>query len=126
MGSGVEPTPQGSKFARQAAHLRQRHAAAGQQVLARSSLSRYVCIASRRSEAQALLDELWPRLHERRVYFAGRRGVPAHAVAPLDTARALREQWIVGIALAPLTCDHATGIPSHWSLNRQQPGPRSR
>ena len=71
-------------------------AAAGQQVLARSSLSRYVCIASRRSEAQALLDELWPRLHERRVYFAGRRGVPAHAVAPLDTARALREQWIVG------------------------------
>ncbi len=65
-------------------------------MLARSSLSRYVCIAPSRSEVEQQLAALWPRLHARRVYFAGRRGVPLEAVAPLDTERALREQWIFG------------------------------
>ncbi len=88
----LEP-PEGAQLAQ----LRQlADAAAVQGLLARSSLSRYVCIANRESEAQAQLAALWPRLHARRVYFAGRRGIPAHAVVPLDTERALREQWIVG------------------------------
>ncbi|WP_245638658.1 LLM class flavin-dependent oxidoreductase [Hydrogenophaga palleronii] len=65
---------------------------------ARSSLARYVCIAPTRAEALAQLEQLWPRLHERRVYFAAKRGVPSHEVQPIDTSRMLREQFVWGEA----------------------------
>ncbi|MDO5087148.1 MAG: LLM class flavin-dependent oxidoreductase [Comamonadaceae bacterium] len=69
---------------------------AARAVLAASSLSRYVCIGATRAEADAQLAALWPRLHARRVFFAARRGVPAHQVPAVDTAQALRTQFIHG------------------------------
>lgn len=62
----------------------------------RSSLARYVCIGQTQAEVDEQLQDLWPRLHARRIYFAGRRGVPAHEVPPPDTGRMLREQFIAG------------------------------
>lgn len=69
---------------------------AARAVLAASSLSRYVCIGATRAEVDAQLAALWPRLHARRVFFAARRGVPAHQVPAVDTAQALRTQFIHG------------------------------
>lgn len=63
---------------------------------ARSSLARYVCLAGTNAEAMEQLERLWPRLHERRVHFAGLRGVKASEVPPIDTVRALQEQFIWG------------------------------
>ncbi|SFU66778.1 Flavin-dependent oxidoreductase, luciferase family (includes alkanesulfonate monooxygenase SsuD and methylene tetrahydromethanopterin reductase) [Polaromonas sp. YR568] len=63
---------------------------------ARSSLARYVCIGATQAEVEGQLQDLWPRLHARRIYFAGRRGVPAHEVPPPDTGRMLSEQFIAG------------------------------
>lgn len=63
---------------------------------ARSSLARYVCLARSSAEATKQLEQLWPRLHKRRVYFAGLRGVKASEVPPIDTIRALQDQFIWG------------------------------
>jgi len=63
---------------------------------ARSSLARYVCIGNTTAEAVEQLEKLWPRLYERRLHFASQRGVPASEVPPIDTARALDEQFIWG------------------------------
>jgi alkanesulfonate monooxygenase SsuD/methylene tetrahydromethanopterin reductase-like flavin-dependent oxidoreductase (luciferase family) len=82
--------------ARQLAHLDAIAGDAAADLRARSSLARYVCIARTNAEAREQLAQLWPRLHERRVHFAGRRGVKASEVPPIDTARALQEQFIWG------------------------------
>jgi alkanesulfonate monooxygenase SsuD/methylene tetrahydromethanopterin reductase-like flavin-dependent oxidoreductase (luciferase family) len=73
----------------------------GAGALARSSLSRYVCIGADRARAEALVDTLLPRLYRRRLGFAAARGVPAAEVAPLDRGKVLREQVISG---APEDC----------------------
>lgn len=90
------------------------NAAAG--LRARSSLARYICIGASTEAVAAQLEALWPRLYERRLFFAAKRGVPASEVAPIDVARTLREQFIYG---DPAAC-HAqiaalrerTGIPA--------------
>lgn len=64
--------------------------------LAGSSLSRYVCIGATRAEAERRLDELLPRLHQRRVGFAVARGTPAEQVPPIDRDRFVRDQAVVG------------------------------
>lgn len=69
-------------------------AAAG--LRARSSIARYICIGATNTEARTQLEALWPLLHERRVFFAGKRGVKAQHVPPLDTARTLAEQFVWG------------------------------
>lgn len=82
--------------ARQLAHLDAIAGGAAPGLRARSSLARYVCIASSRAEAERQLEALWPRLHERRVYFAAKRGVAASEVPPIDTVRTVQEQFIWG------------------------------
>ncbi len=81
---------------RQLAHLDAIAGDAAPGLRARSSLARYVCIARTNTEAREQLEQLWPRLHERRVHFAVRRGVLASEVQPIDTARALQEQFVWG------------------------------
>lgn len=82
--------------ARQLAHLEAIAGDAAPGLRARSSLARYICIAPTNAEAEEQLEALWPRLHERRVAFAGQRGVKASEVPPIDTARALKEQFVWG------------------------------
>jgi alkanesulfonate monooxygenase SsuD/methylene tetrahydromethanopterin reductase-like flavin-dependent oxidoreductase (luciferase family) len=65
-------------------------------LLARSSLARYVCIGANAAQVQRQLDGLWEKLHARRVHFAGKRGVAAADVPPVDRPRVLREQFIHG------------------------------
>ena len=101
---------------RQLTHLDALAGNAAPGLRARSSLARYVCIGSSAQDVADQLNALWPRLYERRLFFAAKRGVPAHEVAPIDVARTLREQFIYG---DPAAC-HAqiaalrerTGIPS--------------
>ena len=69
---------------------------AARNLRARSSLARYVCIGDTTADAKAQLATLWPLLHQRRVYFAGKRGVSAQDVPPIDTLRTLEEQFIWG------------------------------
>jgi alkanesulfonate monooxygenase SsuD/methylene tetrahydromethanopterin reductase-like flavin-dependent oxidoreductase (luciferase family) len=90
----LEP-PEGTQLERleAAVQLRGRDAAA---LRARSSLARYVCIGADGAAVQAQLATLWPQLYQRRVYFAGRRGVPADQVPPIDVPRVLAEQFIHG------------------------------
>ncbi len=78
-------------------------------LLARSSLSRHVCIGASRAMVQAQLEALWPRLQERRAFFAARRGVPAEQVPRVDPDTALREQFIHG---DPAQC-HAQIVELH-------------
>ena len=85
-------------------------------LLAAALLARYVCIGADADAVAAQLDALWPKLYERRVYFAGRRGVPASEVPPIDVDRVLREQFIHG---DPAACFEQiaalrgrTGIPN--------------
>lgn len=68
---------------------------------ARASLARYVCIGEDAADVERQLATLWPQLYQRRVYFAGRRGVPPAQVPPIDAARVLREQFICG---SPAQC----------------------
>lgn len=90
----LEP-PEGAQLARlhEAAAAQGRDAAALQ---ARSSLARYVCIGHDDAAVARQLATLWPQLYQRRVHFAGKRGVPADQVPPIDTDRVLREQFIHG------------------------------
>ena len=62
----------------------------------RSSLARYVCIGATAQGVRDRLDSLWPKLHARRVFFAGKRGVPASAVPRIDATKVLAEQFIWG------------------------------
>ncbi|QCI68298.1 LLM class flavin-dependent oxidoreductase [Phreatobacter stygius] len=64
--------------------------------LARSSLSRYVCIGATQAAAEARIDDLLPRIYQRRLGFAAARGVPADQVPPLDRDQVLRDQVIHG------------------------------
>lgn len=61
-----------------------------------SAISRYVVIGESAAEAAQQLEALWPRLWQRRLYFAAKRGQHEAEVPPLDIARALREQFIHG------------------------------
>lgn len=61
-----------------------------------SAISRYVVIADSAAEADRQLAALWPRLWQRRLFFAARRGLAEQDVPPLDVARTLREQFIHG------------------------------
>ena len=63
---------------------------------ARSSLARYVCIGANAAQVRRQLDGLWEKLYARRVHFAGKRGVAAAEVPPVDQAKVLREQFIHG------------------------------
>lgn len=90
----LEP-PEGAQLDRLDAAAQARGHDAGA-LRARSSLARYVCIAADDAAVQAQLATLWPQLYQRRVYFAGRRGVPADQVPPIDVQRVLREQFIHG------------------------------
>lgn len=65
-------------------------------VLSASSLSRYLCIAPTRRAALEQVDAMLPRLHERRVYFAARRGVSANELMPTRRDQALAEQIVCG------------------------------
>lgn len=82
--------------ARQLTHLDAIAGDAAPGLRARSSLARYVCLAGTNAEAMEQLEQLWPRLYERRVHFAGQRGVKASEVPPIDTARALQAQFVWG------------------------------
>ena len=100
--------------------LERLHAAAEQQgrnaeaLRKRSSLARYVCIGANEGAVNAQLDALWPRLLERRKYFAAKRGVAPADVPAIDVPKVLREQFIHGTpeqCIAQLTQLHAdTGI----------------
>lgn len=82
--------------ARQLAHLDALAGPLAPGLRARASLARYVCIGASQAEVAAQLDTLWPRLYERRVYFAAKRGVRAQDVPPIDVQGTLREQFIFG------------------------------
>lgn len=90
----LEP-PEGVQLQRleQAAQALGRDAAA---LRARSSLARYVCIGESARDVDERLAALWPMLHARRVFFAGKRGVPASQVPQIDVPRVLAEQFIWG------------------------------
>lgn len=62
----------------------------------RSPISRYVVIGATAQDVQAQLQALWPKLWQRRLYFAAKRGQTPEQVPALDTAKALREQFIYG------------------------------
>ncbi|MFT3721293.1 LLM class flavin-dependent oxidoreductase [Pseudorhodoferax sp.] len=95
----LEP-PEGAQLVQlqAAASARGRDGAALQ---ARASLARYVCIGRDADAVQRQLSTLWPQLYERRVYFAGRRGVAPDQVPPIDAGRVLREQFVCG---SPAQC----------------------
>lgn len=63
---------------------------------ARSSLARYVCIGATDAQVQAQLETLWATYYQRRVYFAGKRGIAPADVPPLDTDQLLRDLFIHG------------------------------
>ncbi|HVR54669.1 MAG TPA: LLM class flavin-dependent oxidoreductase [Pseudorhodoferax sp.] len=90
----LEP-PEGAQLAQ----LQAEAAAQGRDATAlqaRSSLARYVCVGPDDAAVAQQLATLWPQLYQRRVYFAGRRGVPPEQVPPIDAERVLREQFIHG------------------------------
>lgn len=68
----------------------------GAALRARSSLARYVCIGATAQAVQEQLAPLWAKLYARRVFFAGKRGVPASEVPPIDVAKVLAEQFVWG------------------------------
>jgi alkanesulfonate monooxygenase SsuD/methylene tetrahydromethanopterin reductase-like flavin-dependent oxidoreductase (luciferase family) len=82
---------------RQLALLRPMLAAAGLPFpTLRLSYTRYVCIGRTRREADALVDDLLPRLHERRRNFARQRGQDPDALERRSRERFLAEQAIAG------------------------------
>lgn len=64
--------------------------------LQRSSIARYICIASDRARCDTILSGLWERLQTRRRHFARKRGEDPARIPPLDPERMLREQFIHG------------------------------
>jgi len=90
----LEP-PEGAQLERLAGLAAQQGADVSA-LLARSSLARYVCIGASAAQVQQQLDGLWDKLHARRVYYAGKRGVLPADVPPIDRAKLLREQFIHG------------------------------
>ncbi|WP_238945691.1 LLM class flavin-dependent oxidoreductase [Vandammella animalimorsus] len=62
----------------------------------RSPISRYVVIGTSAQDVQGQLQALWPKLWQRRLYFAAKRGQTPEQVPAMDTAKALREQFIYG------------------------------
>lgn len=61
-----------------------------------SSLSRYVCIAPTTAQAMAKLDELVPRLYERRLASARAAGRPTGQIVMPDSQTAMARQVIAG------------------------------
>ncbi|RYF27368.1 MAG: LLM class flavin-dependent oxidoreductase [Comamonadaceae bacterium] len=77
-------------------HVAQECGQATSSVRARSSLARYVCIGATDADVQAQLDALWGQLYQRRVHFAGKRGVAPGDVPPIQIEQVLHEQFIYG------------------------------
>lgn len=65
-------------------------------VRSRSTLARYVCIGSSRAEVKAQLETLWVAWYERRIYYAGKRGIAPSDVPAIQIDKVLREQFIWG------------------------------
>jgi alkanesulfonate monooxygenase SsuD/methylene tetrahydromethanopterin reductase-like flavin-dependent oxidoreductase (luciferase family) len=61
-----------------------------------SSLTRYVCIGETDEAAQQAVDDLLPRIYQRRVELAARRGTPADQVEARSRESFLAEQAIAG------------------------------
>ncbi|MDP3229141.1 MAG: LLM class flavin-dependent oxidoreductase [Acidovorax sp.] len=78
-------------------------------LLARSSLSRHICIGASADAVQAMLECLWPKFQERRAFFAARRGIAPDQVPRIDPQQMLREQFIYG---DPAQC-HAQIVALH-------------
>lgn len=68
----------------------------------RSSLARYVCIGADQAQVDAQLQTLWAQLYQRRVYYAGKRGVAPSDVPAIQVDQVLREQFISGTPQACL------------------------
>lgn len=60
------------------------------------SISRYVTIAPTRAAALAAVDDLLPRLHERRRRYAMAQNRPLDSIRPIDRESFLRQQMIAG------------------------------
>jgi alkanesulfonate monooxygenase SsuD/methylene tetrahydromethanopterin reductase-like flavin-dependent oxidoreductase (luciferase family) len=60
------------------------------------SYTRHVCLGRTPAEADTLVGDLLPRLHQRRLFFAARRGQPASEIQPRSKEDFLREQAIAG------------------------------
>jgi alkanesulfonate monooxygenase SsuD/methylene tetrahydromethanopterin reductase-like flavin-dependent oxidoreductase (luciferase family) len=91
----LEP-PETAQLAHVEAAFAQRGREGQARMLANSSLSRYVCIGATQAAARAQADRLLPLLYARRLHFARLRGVLPEQVPPLDAARVLREQVVLG------------------------------
>lgn len=61
-----------------------------------SSATRYVCIGETPAAAQRALDDLIPRLYQRRLEFAARRGTPLDQIVARPQEQFLAEQAIAG------------------------------
>lgn len=66
------------------------------QLLAHSSLSRYVCIGTSQDDVRAQLQALWPLMQKRRCLNAVRRGTDPAAVPVMAVDEVLRTQFIYG------------------------------
>jgi len=62
------------------------------------SISRYVTIAQSRAKAMAAVDDLLPRLYERRLRYAKLQNRPIDTIKPIDREAFLAEQMIAGDA----------------------------
>ena len=60
------------------------------------SWTKHICIGRTAEEADAIVDDLLPRLHQRRLYFAAKRGQSPDEVPARPRAQFLREQAIAG------------------------------
>jgi alkanesulfonate monooxygenase SsuD/methylene tetrahydromethanopterin reductase-like flavin-dependent oxidoreductase (luciferase family) len=60
------------------------------------SISRYVAIAPTRDAALAFVDDLLPRLYERRLRYARAQNRPLDSIRPIDRAAFLDQQMIAG------------------------------
>lgn len=91
----LEP-PEGTQLAHLDAAAQRLGACVASSLRARSSMARYVCIGASAQAVERQLAALWPRLHQRRIHFAAKRGVPPVQVPPIDVPRVLREQFVHG------------------------------
>lgn len=72
------------------------------------SWTKHVCIGRTPEEADAVIDDLLPRLHQRRLHFAAQRGLSPAEVVPRSREQFLRQQAIAG---DPQACiDHITAL----------------
>lgn len=69
--------------------------------LPESSLTRYIVVGHTLAEAEDHLKTLLPLLQERRIFYAGRRGIARADVTPIDRSELLRDQMVMG---DPETC----------------------